>query len=201
MIRFVLFIFLSITLSCQNKVDQEAIDDILKAHHELNVEYADKDKSPLEEKDFLAFRNLDFYEPNLDFRVIAGFEKNQFPVPFEMATTTDRVPVYQKYGTLHFQLKGKTFQLPVYQNLKLMEDPEYSDYLFVPFTDLTNGNETYGGGRYLDLHSPLEGEVLLDFNKAYNPYCAYNHKYSCVIPPKENHLDIKVEAGVKKFHD
>jgi hypothetical protein len=77
--------------------------------------------------------------------------------------------------------------------------PEYSKSLFVPFTDMTNGESTYGGGRYLDMEIPEGQTLVLNFNKAYNPLCHYNKKYSCPIPPRENDLDFKVEAGVKKF--
>ena len=76
----------------------------------------------------------------------------------------------------------------------------YKDYLFLPFTDPTNGVTTYGGGRYLDLMIPATKVVQLDFNKAYNPYCAYSGNYSCPIPPEENHLEIEIKAGVKKYH-
>ena len=78
-------------------------------------------------------------------------------------------------------------------------DPEYEDYLFIPFNDLTNGNETYDGGRYLDLKTTSESTIVIDFNKAYNPYCAYNDKYSCPIPPRENDLPIEIKAGILTF--
>ena len=85
------------------------------------------------------------------------------------------------------------------RNIDLSKKPGYANYLFVPITDLTNGEETYGGGRYIDLRGPLGKVVELDFNKAYNPYCAYGGKYSCPIPPIENHLGLRIEAGVKAF--
>ena len=87
----------------------------------------------------------------------------------------------------------------IYQNLELISKPEYVDYLFVPFTDLTNGKGSYSGGRYIDTRIPPGKKIVLDFNKAYNPYCAYNGKYSCPIPPEENHLEVEIRAGVKDF--
>ena len=87
----------------------------------------------------------------------------------------------------------------VYQNLLLRETEEFKDYLFLPFADLTNGEQTYGGGRYIDLSIPDKDSIIINFNTAYNPYCAYNAKYSCPLVPKENHLDYSIEAGVKKF--
>ena len=79
----------------------------------------------------------------------------------------------------------------------LMKTQEYKDYLFFPFTDLTNGEESYSGGRYIDLHIPEGEEIVIDFNKAYNPYCAYASGFSCPIVPKENHLSLRITAGIK----
>ena len=197
------FILLFGLMSCQShsqNKDAEAVKDIQHFQLELNKEYADKETSPLTDEDLKNFKALDFFTIDLKYRVKARFVINQFPVPFEMSTTTDRKPMYQKYGTLYFEIDRVSCSLPVYQGIDLMQKEEYKNYLFVPFTDLTNGVETYGGGRYVDLEGPLTGEVILDFNKAYNPYCAYSHRYSCVIPPKENKLNVAIKAGVKKFH-
>lgn len=98
---------------------------------------------------------------------------------------------------MKFTLNGKALELNVYQSRKNYQTDKR---LFLLFTDLTSGNESYGGGRYIDLRIPDDDEVILDFNKSYNPYCAYNYNYSCPIPPAENHLDISVKAGVKKPH-
>jgi TonB family protein len=114
-----------------------------------------------------------------------------------MKTTTARMSTERVYGYLNFTLTGKSFRVPVYQSKEMMLNPEYADYLFFPFTDDTNGSETYAGGRYLDLRVPKEGDSLIvDFNLAYNPYCAYHSQYSCPIVPAENALDINVPAGV-----
>ncbi|MBZ0243452.1 MAG: DUF1684 domain-containing protein, partial [Bacteroidales bacterium] len=87
-----------------------------------------------------------------------------------------------------------------FQNLDILEkNPDYKG-LFVPFKDKTNGKISYGGGRYLDIEIPESAQLILDFNNAYNPYCAYNSKWSCPIPPYENHLKISICAGVKKYH-
>ena len=83
--------------------------------------------------------------------------------------------------------------------MELLDDEEFVDYLFLPFTDLTNGEATYAGGRYIDLAIPDGDTLIIDFNKSYNPYCAYNKKYSCPIVPKVNHLEIDINAGVKAF--
>jgi len=80
-----------------------------------------------------------------------------------------------------------------------MKEEEYRDYLFLPFTDLTNGEQTYMGGRYLDLSIPEGDTIVLDFNRAYNPYCVYNKKYSCPLVPPVNALNTKISAGIKDF--
>ena len=118
-----------------------------------------------------------------------------------MKTTTSRTPIYKKYGELHFSIDGKELKLNVYQNVDLKKKPGYDDYLFLPFSDLTCGKDSYIGGRYIDMRIPKSGKVTIDFNQAYNPYCAYNYEYSCPIVPLENDLDIEINAGVKKFHD
>ena len=161
----------------------------------LNEEYKDSLKSPLTREDRLVFEALEFYKINPAFRVVAKFKEKKSAL-FAMKTTTDRMPEYRKYGELYFELKGKKFKLNVYQNPSLMTRPGYEDYLFLPFTDPTNGDKTYGGGRYIDFRIPTSTEVILDFNKAYNPYCAYNSKFSCPIPPPENDISVAIEAGV-----
>jgi len=92
-------------------------------------------------------------------------------------------------------------KLTVYKSISLSKNAAYADYLFLPFTDQTNASETYAGGRYIDLKTKdfTNNQVVIDFNKAYNPYCAYGGGYACPKPPDENKLDIKLEAGEKVF--
>ncbi len=169
----------------------------------LNHEFADPKESPLTVEDQARFKKLDFFPIDSKYRVVAGFSLTPDAHPFEMPTSTDRKPMYRQYGAVTFVLDGKSCTLRIYQNIDLTKKEGYSDYLFLPFNDYTNGNESYGGGRYLDLTIPNANTILIDFNKAYNPYCAYNHKYSCPIPPAENKLDLEIRAGVKayKAHD
>ncbi len=166
---------------------------------ELNEEYANPETSPLDKEDLEEFKGLDFYKINPEFMVEAEFIRTPMESPFVMKTSTGREPSYVKYGEVYFTLKGKDYKLNVYQGLELRKDPDYYDYLFLPFNDLTNGRTTYGNGRYLDLRIPEGKNIKLDFNKAYNPYCAYSSKYSCPIPPEENNLDTEILAGVKVF--
>lgn len=107
------------------------------------------------------------------------------------------LPEYRIYGMLEFILNDQKFELPVYQSKQLMATVEYRDYLFLPFPDLTNGNQTYPGGRYIELSIPKGDSIVIDFNQAYNPYCAYSARYSCPVVPAANHLEIEIPAGVK----
>lgn len=182
----------------QQKFDPAAVAAFQKT---INSEYADAKKSPLTAEDLKDFHGLDFFPANPKYFVVAKFTRTTNEQPFPMKTSTDRLPVYVKYGELAFSLDGKDFRLNVYQNVELVKKEGYHDYLFLPFSDLTSGNETYIGGRYIDLKIPDGDTMAIDFNRSYNPYCAYNHKYSCPIVPLENDLNIEIKAGVKKFHD
>ncbi|HEY0977999.1 MAG TPA: DUF1684 domain-containing protein [Flavobacteriales bacterium] len=167
----------------------------------MEAEFADSLISPLTAEDRERFTRIERFPYDPAYRVLARFSPAERPKMFKMRTSTSREPLYRPYGTLTFSLQGKDHTLTVYQNVELLEKDGYADYLFLPFTDATNGEETYGGGRYLDLRSPLGPEVELELNNAYNPYCAYNARYSCPVPPKENHLAVGVRAGVLKYHD
>jgi len=173
--------------------------DVLKFQNEQNEELKDPETSPLPDRFRKYFESLDFFKANVNYKVEAKFVRTPEAIPFLMPTTTDRKSKEVVYGVLHFSLKGETYQLEVYQNEELMLEEGYEDYLFLPFTDLTNGEETYTGGRYIDLRIPDSTMITLDFNKAYNPLCVYNKKYSCPIVPKVNHLNTSILAGVKDF--
>jgi uncharacterized protein (DUF1684 family) len=192
---FILFLLISINSFGQPKV---AAAEFQK---NLNEEFADAAKSPLTEKDRLVFKALDFFPIDADFIVQAEFTKSQNEKAFEMKTTTDRAPMYVKYGEISFVIKGENFKLNVYKNIELSRNKGFKNHLFLPFSDLTSGNETYIGGRYIDLEIPKGKVITIDFNQAYNPYCAYNYKYSCPLVPLENDLATHIYAGVKKFQD
>lgn len=177
----------------------EQIQKAVSCHESLNEHYADEENSPLKKKDFKDFKGLDFFEIDEKYVVEAKFKRTPKEKPFQMATTTDRKPWYVKYGELHFVLDGKKCKLNVYKNIELSKKQAYANSLFLPFTDLTSGNESYGGGRYLDLTIPEGKTIVINFNCAYNPYCAYNEKYSCPLTPSENDLPVPIYAGVKAF--
>jgi len=195
-LTFILF-FVGITVFSQQQFQEKVVADF---QQDLNKHYADSTSSPLKKEDLKVFKGLDFFPASADFFVQATFIRTEKEKPFKMPTTTDRKPLYVKYGELHFTLNGTKCRLNVYQNVEFSKKPGYQDDLFLPFTDLTSGVESYGGGRYIDLKIQEGENWIVDFNLAYNPYCAYNERYSCPIPPQENDLKVAIKAGVKKFH-
>ena len=177
----------------------KSLMDILKFQEELNSEYRNPETSPLPDRYRKNFESLDFFKPDTTYVITSRFERTPNAKPFMLATTTDRKTEELLYGIAYFTLHGKNHQLEVYQSLGLIDQEEYKDYLFLPFLDDTNGEETYGGGRYIDLTIPKGDTLIINFNKAYNPYCVYNKKYSCPLVPRQNYLKTKVKAGVKDF--
>ena len=194
----VLFVFFAINSSAQDSYTKE----IMKYHYEQNLKFHDKETSPLTAKDLKTFSALNYYKIDEKYKVTAKLVKEKNPVIFGMATTTTRKPLYVKYGTITFTLDGKKQSLPIYQNKDFGRAPQYKNHLFLPFTDKTSGDGSYGGGRYIDVLTTDEkpdGTIIIDFNKSYNPYCAYNSKYSCPLTPKENTVTIALKAGVKVY--
>jgi len=175
------------------------LQEILAFQEEKNEEFKNPETSPLPDRYRKDFEELDFFVPDTNYVVQAKLVRTPDALPFEMPTTTDRKTTEVVYGIAHFMLNGQERQLEVYQNKELMLEEGFEDYLFLPFTDLTNDEGTYGGGRYIDLRIPNKDFISIDFNRAYNPSCAYNKKYSCPIVPKINHLRTSVLAGVKAF--
>ncbi|NNK28917.1 MAG: DUF1684 domain-containing protein, partial [Flavobacteriaceae bacterium] len=155
--------------------------------------------SPLKDKDRKNFNSLDFFDVDSTYVIMAFLERTPDSEWFKMKTTTSRLTEERIYGILSFELKGESFQLKVYQGKELLQEEGSKDHLFLPFLDDTNGYETYGGGRYMDLRIPEGDSINLDFNMAYNPYCVYNEKFSCPLVPRENYLATKIYAGVKMF--
>jgi len=144
---------------------------------------------------------LRFYPLDPAYRVVTRFEKYTDSPWFDMATSGAGRQIQRKYGRLTFVLHDTTVQLMIYQSQALLQKAETRDYLFVPFTDATSGAGSYAAGRYIDCQiSDIHGgQLVLDFNKAYNPYCAYATGYNCPIPPRENDLSLAIYAGEKNY--
>ena len=192
---------LLLIIACNSK-DKRPLIGETEYQQKLNASYKDASKSPLKTKDLKNFKGLDFFKIDSTFIVTAKLTKIVNAPTFEMATTTDRKPLYKEYGILNFTLNEKDFELTIYQSQDDLSDEKYKDYLFLPFTDNTSGKDSYGSGRYMDVlitDEKPDGTIKLNFNNTYNPYCAYNEKYSCPLTPRKNHLDFEIKAGVKIF--
>ncbi len=146
-------------------------------------------------------KHFHFFPISNTYNVSCSFEKITDTVGFTMKTSANTLKHYYKYGRLDFIIDEKECLLYVYQSKDLMQVEKYKDYLFVPFTDATTGDESYGSGRYLEFFKKdIQNNTLeLDFNKAYNPYCAYSPNYKCPIPPKENSLTVAIKAGEMNY--
>ena len=175
---------------------------VRKFQADLDAEFRNPAESPLSAAERRDFAGLPFYPTDYRYYVEATLVRDSTARPFEMPTSTTRRPQYRKYGELHFVLDGQPQHLSIYQPLDLLKRPGFADYLMLPFTDGSNGHGSYGGGRYLDLRLPPAGTrvMQLDFNRAYNPSCAYSPGYSCPVPPAENRLTIAIPAGVRSDH-
>jgi uncharacterized protein (DUF1684 family) len=178
--------------------DTTGLAAIKKFYAARDAEFADPAQSPIPEGDRKEFKGLCYFDIDLSYRVKAKFTKTASPVLFRMLTTGTRRPEYVKYGEVEFKHGGTTYRLGVYQSQDLKRVPGYEDYLFIPFTDATNGHDTYAVGRYIDFRIPNTeaGDVTIDFNQCYYPSCAYGRSvYSCPIPPQENTLPVAIQAG------
>ncbi len=184
-----------IILGCSGK---QALKGETSWQKKMNADFKDASKSPLKDKDRKNFVELDFFKFDSAYVVKSILKRTPDSDWFDMKTTTDRVSKERVYGIIEFELKGETYQLNVYQESP-DEEGAIPDYLFLPFLDDTNGDGSYAGGRYIDLKIPKGDSIEVDFNKAFNPYCAYNEKYSCPIVPRENYVATRIEAGVKAF--
>jgi uncharacterized protein (DUF1684 family) len=192
-----LFIFLFIPLMVFSQKISKEQSEIKKFQQELNAEYLNPKETPLRGDNFKNFKQHPFFPINSKYRVTAKFTRTENAEPFDLPTSSGKTKLYREYGKATFQLDGQSYTLTLYQSLDLIKQKKYEDYLFLPFRDATNEKETYGGGKYMDLKIPKGNTIILDFNKSYQPYCAYNaYDYNCPVVPEENRLPIEIRAGV-----
>ncbi len=155
-------------------------------------------QSPIPSHDQATFSGLQYFPVDLAFRMELALTVLATPEKFESADSAGNVREFYRFGKFQFTVDGQESVLHAYKS-DLTEER-----LFVPFKDATNGHDTYGAGRYLDLDETLDktptGAWILDFNNAYNPYCAYNHQFACALTPFENHLKVSIPAGEKVLH-
>lgn len=160
------------------------IDDFFKSHP----------NSPLTPEQQAAFAGLDWFPPNPALDLTLTAEEFADKAVIMMPRTGDKPSSpYQRWGKIQFEVAGQPVELTLLYGLE-------HDYFFLGFWDTTSGTETYGGGRYLDPERLADGRFHVDFNVAYNPYCAYNARWSCIIPLPENRLPVRIDAGQKAFH-
>jgi uncharacterized protein (DUF1684 family) len=194
MLKYILCYFLLISTAFAQKYEKS----IAKHRESYKAAFLKETRSPLKEEDF---EHLHFFNADPRFNVKAKIEVITNQKPFQMPTYDGTSKEFIKYAKVFFQIDGQDLQLTLYRNTGLMINPIYKDLLFLPFTDLSTNKTTYGGGRYIDLNIKTikKGFIPIDFNKAYNPYCAYSDGYRCPVPPEENDLPIAIFAGEQKY--
>jgi len=169
------------------------IREIESGRQEKDDYFKNPEDSPLTDEQIPVFEKLSYFPVSEKYKVKAELQINPQQQKIKMAITDGSQREYLIYANAHFHLDGKELDLTVFKPVD--EDLEY---LFIPFFDKTSSELTYGGGRYVEPELLDDGQLEIDFNLAYNPYCAYNHTYRCPIPPRENNLEVSILAGEKK---
>jgi len=177
------------------------VKEIEEHRHEKDEAFKYADWSPVDPHQRTDFPGLSYFPPDERWRVKAKITRLKEGAVFEMATSTGEARKQLRYAKLEFQTPSGPGALFAYKDAAHSHGGGHRQdrTLFVPLRDATSGKETYGAARYLDLEEPEGNEIVVDFNLAYNPYCAYSEAYSCPLPPSENWLAIRVEAGEKNF--
>jgi uncharacterized protein len=169
--------------------------EVRKDRKEKDLYFLTGENTPLLATDKEEFQGLNYYPPSKEFAFMTALKRFPAPEPTVIATSKNKPRNMLCIGTLPFRYQGKDYALRVYMPTDTTEE----HYWFIPFTDATTGTETYGAGRFIDIEHPTTDSTFLDFNYAYNPYCAYNERYDCPIPPRENALPFAIRAGEKKY--
>ena len=189
---FLVFAALLFTcISFSQKSYKDSIESYFKKYVKEHEVVTGKDKE-----------SISFFPVNEKYRMACRFERTINSPWFRMESSGPIKKNYRVYGIIHFRISDTALTLNIYQSQDLMASKQYKDHLFIPFSDATSGEETYESGRYIDLDiKDITGDkYVIDFNKAYNPYCAYvSGKYNCPIPPAENRLMVAIRAGEKAF--
>jgi len=152
--------------------------------------------SPIPEDERRSFVGLKYFPPDEKYRMKLKLQRYPNPQVVTMVTSKGSEQKFYRYGYFEFELEGKKVQLQAYRSAERTDEN-----LFVPFRDRTSGKESYGAARYIDLELSPEDNYALDFNTAYNPYCAYSDDYICPFPPRENWLAVEIRAGEKRYRD
>lgn len=178
------------TLSSGN--DEEYIQEIKTYQEEKHDFYKNSQGSPFVQKD-IEYRQVEFFPINPDFKVSATLNRLSKRETVSLTNSDGSIVKYIKFARATFKLEGEE------QSLLILKPLGFGSQYLTAFGDETSGETTYGGGRYLDLIIGKSDRIEIDFNKAYNPYCAYIADYLCPLPPKENFLSVSIEAGEKNY--
>ena len=194
----ILIFCFSFFFTVAQEIDQAYIDLIDTYRTEHLESLWKNDRAPLNEEDL---DDVKFFDLDKMYKINCAFTLTPDTEVFQMATYSGNQKPYRKYGFIRFEIEGQIHELAIYQSQNHLNHPVYKDYLFLPFKDITNDDTSYGGGRYLDirLSEIVNGHIFIDFNKVYNPWCAYSAGFNCPVPPVENHLDIPIFAGERNF--
>lgn len=209
-IFFLLALAILLSLACktqqsnnsnvQSTNQSDYFQEVTDYQKQLTSDYIDPESPPLDHEQVKSFTKSgghQFFEIDPAYRVEAVLDTTITKKDIGFETSTDRIAMYDKIGVAKFEINFESYNLSIYESHYYRGNPEYDGHLFLPFNDLTNSDSTYGGGRYIDVIRQESNIVIIDFNKSYNPYCAYSTKYSCPVPPRENFLNLEVKAGIK----
>jgi len=166
---------------------------LLRFRERKDISFRTDHDSPFSREDF---GGLKYFEPNPEFRLETELHRNPAPGSAMMTTSKGTRQLFNNIGYFELSIEGRSVRLNAYQSAE-RDDPS----IFIPFRDATSGKESYGAARYLDLEVEHDDKYAVDFNYAYNPYCAYSDAYVCPLPPTENWLSVAIRAGEKKYHD
>ncbi|WP_400192194.1 DUF1684 domain-containing protein [Hymenobacter sp. B81] len=187
------YIFSDLVLS-----DDQYVFKLRQERKQKNEKFRSHSDSPLSEELHEKFDSLRYFAPDRAWRLTAQLERLPAGDTISLPLTDGKADQYTRFARARFEYQGQAQQLTLLRRVSKTDST-----LFVPFTDKTNGFASYGGGRYLDVEMPgaKDREVVLDFNRAYNPYCAYEDAFACPMPPAENRLSIDVTAGEKTWKE
>ncbi len=179
--------------------ESDYINKVKAWRQQKDENYKQEDKTMLTKELLKNFSGLNYYDIKYDYVVQGKLTKFNDGRTFSIKTTGGESYEYLIFGKVQFLIEGNQLELQVYQSQRSATAGKKKGALFIPYIDLTSGGETFGGGRYLVLDVPDNDTLPLDFNMAYNPYCVYDVGHSCPIPPRENRLNVRIEAGEKMY--
>jgi uncharacterized protein (DUF1684 family) len=190
-------------ISCkENEINstekKEYVQSILKERAEKDSSMQFSPYSPFQRDTSITFHPLRYFKPNPEFIFKSKLYTYPNPDTVKIAGTRGEARSVLLIGYVELKKDGKNYKVNIYEGFSQTGEPYYSIW----FTDRTTGKETYGVGRYLDFELNPDSNFVytIDFNKAYNPYCAYSYLYSCPVPREEDYIDMSIEAGEKNFH-